>query len=251
MRFVRAKHSGKRLDSVHPSRYGRVRSSSWRTMIFARRRLKKWNGHDPGKCTIALSCRDKWIAADNNKSGLHEGLVDPRKWRECVLKMIALSLFIWTIARSRDRSEIENRDSRRDSLYGRDRADSRRNSRETATIGLTIVDRRRHRPRRHSRRYYVDRNKRWVSRWFRETTEFGEIPIRTDVATAESITTESMVESGLEGNARGIACFFNLLISRIRLIKELNNGTHDFSLFTVVLSSCESTRLSRGRLAAL
>lgn len=84
-------------------------------------------------------------------------------------KMIAVSLFIWTLTRPRDRSEIgleSRRNSRRDSLYSRDdrdRADSRRNSKETATIALAIVERRRHRPRRHSRRYYVDRNKRWVA----------------------------------------------------------------------------------------
>ncbi|KAG5327523.1 PDE4A protein, partial [Pseudoatta argentina] len=77
--------------------------------------------------------------------------------------MIAVSLFIWTLINSRDRTEIglvSRRDSRRDSLYSRDdrdRADTRRNSRETATVALAIIDRRRHRPRRHSRRYYIER----------------------------------------------------------------------------------------------
>lgn len=89
--------------------------------------------------------------------------------REKRAKMITVSSLIWMITRLRGRSEIGfegRRDSYKDSLCSRDdreRADSRRNSRETATIGLTIVDRRRHRPRRHSRRYYVDRNKRWVT----------------------------------------------------------------------------------------
>lgn len=89
-----------------------------------------------------------------------------RGWRK-LAKMFAVSLFIWTMIRSRDRPEIEvenRRDSRRYSTYRDNRkyVDSRRNSRDTTTIDLAIVDRRRHRLRRHSRRYFVDRNKRWV-----------------------------------------------------------------------------------------
>jgi len=167
MRFARVEHRSRGKTWFRSSIA--IRSSKFIIVthddICAQEAEEIRGGHDPGKCTIAPNCRDKWtiIAADSNKPGPHEGLVGPRKWRVRALKMIALSLFIWTIAKSRDRSEIGNRrDSRRDSLYSRDRADSRRNSKETTTIGLSIVDRRRHRPRRHSRRYYVDRNKRWV-----------------------------------------------------------------------------------------
>ncbi|KAG7212437.1 hypothetical protein KM043_012752 [Ampulex compressa] len=84
--------------------------------------------------------------------------------QEPATMMIALSFFIWALVRPKDRQEADycRRDSRRDSLFKetRDRGDSRRNSKETAAIGLPYVDRRRHRLRRHSRRYYVDRNKR-------------------------------------------------------------------------------------------
>lgn len=137
------------------------------------------------RCAVVSSYRSrgKWTRG-NNVERHRIVIIAPRwetigtrKWGKRA-KMIAVSLFIWTLTRSRDRSEIgleSRRDSRRDSLYSRDdrdRADSRRNSRETATIGLAIVDRRRHRPRRHSRRYYVER-KRWVA--CRELAEFREI----------------------------------------------------------------------------
>jgi len=126
------------------------------------------------RCAAVSSCRYRGKCTRGNNVEMRRIVIiaprwetiGTRKWGKRA-KMIAVSLFIWTLTRARERSEIglENRrDSRRDSLYSRDdrdRADSRRNSRETATIGLAIIDRRRHRPRRHSRRYYVDR-KRWV-----------------------------------------------------------------------------------------
>lgn len=61
--------------------------------------------------------------------------------------------------------EDPKEDSRRDSTVkdNRECDDSRRDSKEPAIIGLTsYVDKRRYRLRRHSRRYYVDRKKRWV-----------------------------------------------------------------------------------------
>lgn len=105
--------------------------------------------------------RERDVDEDRNLyRRLDDKLSGARKWGKRA-KMIGLSFFIWMITRSRDRStEVgfeSRRDSRRDSVHSRDRADSR----ETA---LAIYEQRRHRPRRrHSRRYYVDRNKRWVS----------------------------------------------------------------------------------------
>lgn len=148
-------------------------------MRFMRKRLKKWNVsllNSPWGVILPSSyrCREKWTYENSFERRWIITIiviitprwktVDTRE-RENRAKMITVPSFIWMITRSRNRSEIGS-EGRCDSLYSRDdreRADSRRNSRETATIGLTIVDRRRHRPRRHSRRYYVDRNKRWVA----------------------------------------------------------------------------------------
>lgn len=153
---------------------------------FTRKRMKKWNG------LLSNSPKDAQLPQVLNVTGSeimcesHHRIViiafrwktiGTRKWGKRA-KMIAVSLFIWTLISSRDRTEIgleSRRDSRRDSLYSRDdrdRADSRRNSRETATVALAIIDRRRHRPRRHSRRYYIER-KRWVV--CRELAEFDKI----------------------------------------------------------------------------
>lgn len=74
--------------------------------------------------------------------------------------MIAFLFFVWMLVRSQEQ-ENEKEGSRRNSSVRDNSRDSRRNSREAASIGLTShVDKRRHRPRRHSRRYYVERNKR-------------------------------------------------------------------------------------------
>lgn len=75
--------------------------------------------------------------------------------------MIAFLFFVWMLVRSQEQ-ENQKDGSRRDSSV-RDNRDSRRNSKESASIGhASHLDKRRHRPRRHSRRYYVERNKRWV-----------------------------------------------------------------------------------------
>lgn len=72
--------------------------------------------------------------------------------------MIAFLFFVWMLVRSQEQ-ENQKDGSRRDSSV-RDNRDSRRNSKETASIGhASHLDKRRHRPRRHSRRYYVERNK--------------------------------------------------------------------------------------------
>ncbi|XP_043518094.1 cAMP-specific 3',5'-cyclic phosphodiesterase-like isoform X1 [Frieseomelitta varia] len=72
--------------------------------------------------------------------------------------MIVFLLFVWTMVRSQEQ-QARKPDSRRDSA-AKDNRDSRRNSKETTSLGLSsYADRRRYRLRRHSRRYYVDRNR--------------------------------------------------------------------------------------------
>lgn len=86
----------------------------------------------------------------------------------CVARdnMITLSFFLWTLLKTQNSDSAGvgsggkiRRESRRESVTTS--RDFRRDSRETA-IGLPAG--RRHARRRHSRRYYVDRKRRWVYR---------------------------------------------------------------------------------------
>ena len=81
--------------------------------------------------------------------------------------MLTLSFFVWTVLRSiiyeREIHVESRRESQiRDSLdRDKERRDSRRDSKENSIV-LAHCDRRRPRTRRHSRRYYVERHRRWV-----------------------------------------------------------------------------------------
>lgn len=130
-------------------------SFPWKKECTASRRRKEGRKDEGGKLRECLF--DSKRVGGRWTIGVHDG-------RAAMIEdatMIAFLFFVWMLVRSQEQ-ENQKDGSRRDSSV-RDNRDSRRNSKETASIGhASHLDKRRHRPRRHSRRYYVERNKRWV-----------------------------------------------------------------------------------------